>query len=114
MGSLLFNPSPGINFTGVDLARNLLLSPVMNETIETQQEFYHNHWLHPIESNFSNQSGESVEQFNEVKSFRGQYNPGLPFYNFTLYLMKSTFLGYFTTGFVRVYQAERFKPKAGV
>ena len=113
MGSLLFNPSPGINFTGVDLARNLLLSPVMNETIETQQDFYHNHWLYPIESNFSNQSGESVEQFNEVKSFRAKFNQWSPFCNFTPHSMKSIG-GFFTSGSVRVYQTERVKPKASV
>jgi len=58
--ALLFNPTPGIDFTAVDLARNLLLAPTMNESIEEQEKFFRQHWLAPIEASFAehNQLGK--------------------------------------------------------
>ena len=51
--SLLYNPTPGVYFTAVDMARNLLLSPMMSESIADQERFYRQHWLEPIESCFA-------------------------------------------------------------
>ena len=51
--SLLYNPTPGVYFTAVDMARNLLLSPMMSESIADQERFYRQNWLEPIESCFA-------------------------------------------------------------
>ena len=54
MGRLLFNPHPGVDFTPIDLARNLIVSCVMNEpSLEKQMEFYKECWIVPLELRFS-------------------------------------------------------------
>ena len=53
MGRLLYNPHPGIDFTPIDLARNLVVSCVMNEPLHTQMEFYKQCWIVPLELRFN-------------------------------------------------------------
>jgi hypothetical protein len=53
MGHLLFNPHPGVDFSPVDLARNLVVSSVMNEPLQDQVDFYQECWLTPLEERFS-------------------------------------------------------------
>ena len=48
MGALLFNPSPGMDFSAADIVRNLILTSVMDLPIEEQEEFYQRQWLEPI------------------------------------------------------------------
>lgn len=48
-GRLLFNPHPGIDFTPVDLARNLIVSSVMDLPLQEQVESYTRCWIHPLE-----------------------------------------------------------------
>lgn len=52
MGRLLFNESPGVDFTHVDLARNLILSSAMNEPLSAQLQFYKSFWIGPLENRF--------------------------------------------------------------
>ena len=66
-GALLHNPTPGMAFTAVDMARNLLLSPFMSETMERQEEFYRTHWLQPIESCFHNAQDFNSALFEFIK-----------------------------------------------
>ena len=49
MGSLLINLSPGENLTGGDMVRNLVMAAVADEALETQEQFYFQYWLKPIE-----------------------------------------------------------------
>ena len=39
-GSLLHNPSPGVDFSGADLIRNLILVSVMDQSLSYQAQFY--------------------------------------------------------------------------
>lgn len=52
MGTLLHNEHPGIDFTPIDLARNLVVSSVMNEALEEQVKFYEHCWIDPLEKQF--------------------------------------------------------------
>lgn len=52
MGKLLVNNHPGIDFTPVDLARNLVASVTMNEPLENQVEFYQQLWINQFEKRF--------------------------------------------------------------
>ncbi len=49
-GALLFNPSPGIDFTASDLIRNLILASVARKTLKEQEDYYRAKWLNPLES----------------------------------------------------------------
>jgi len=50
MGSLLYNPNPGVKFRAMDLVRNCLLAPIMNQPREQQEAHHHEFWLNPIET----------------------------------------------------------------
>lgn len=66
MGRLLSNPHPGVDFTPIDLARNLVVSSVMNEPLLEQVHFYRMCWLTPLEERFgTNQLGKILVQFVE-------------------------------------------------
>jgi len=76
MGRLLYNPHPGVDFTPIDLARNLVVSSVMNEPLEEQVSFYRSCWLIPLEERFgTDQLGKILTQFVEriVKDDGGRY-----------------------------------------
>lgn len=47
--AMLYNPTPGIDFCGSDLVRNLVLSSMMGKTLAEQEEFYRERWLFPVE-----------------------------------------------------------------
>merc|ERR1712218_715898 len=38
--ALVFNPAPGLFFTGVDMIRNLILAPVIDRSLEEQEEYH--------------------------------------------------------------------------
>ena len=61
--ALVFNPTPGNYFTAVDMARNLLLSPTMDQSIQDQETFYRKYWLDPVEANFAGQ--HQLHRFNQ-------------------------------------------------
>merc|ERR1719273_3097161 len=65
MGALLHNPSPGEYFTGGDLVRNLVLAAVANKDLETQEQFYFQYWLRPIEEKVTGTVTEFVNKFVE-------------------------------------------------
>ena len=47
--SLLFDPHPGVDFSAIDLVRNLLLSGYMENTLEEQEQVLKDLWLDPLE-----------------------------------------------------------------
>ncbi len=47
--ALLFNPSPGVDFSAADLERNLLLASVAGRSLSEQERFYREKWLEPLE-----------------------------------------------------------------
>jgi len=49
MGALLHNPTPGVSFSIEDLARNLLLSPVLELPLDEQLSLHHRYWTIGIE-----------------------------------------------------------------
>ena len=52
MGALLFNPTPGIDFRGSDMCRNLVLAPHLDKKLEDQERIYRDRWLEPMEFRF--------------------------------------------------------------
>ncbi|VEU42298.1 unnamed protein product [Pseudo-nitzschia multistriata] len=60
MGALLLNDSPGVDFTHVDLARNLILSSGMNEPLEAQVRFYNTFWIDTLEKRFGTLGVRSI------------------------------------------------------
>ena len=62
--ALVFNPAPGLFFTGVDMIRNLILAPVIDLSMEQQEEFHKTLWLDPVESFFPGQ--ENSAEFNKT------------------------------------------------
>ena len=51
---MIYNATPGLNFRGADMVRNLILSCYMGKTLEKQEEIYRNNWLFPFELKFPN------------------------------------------------------------
>jgi hypothetical protein len=50
MGRLLFNPSPGVDFSSTALVRNLLLAPTLEvPSAQERDEFYQTYWAVPLE-----------------------------------------------------------------
>ena len=47
--SLLFDPHPGVDFSAIDLVRNLLLSGYMENTLAEQEKVLKELWLDPLE-----------------------------------------------------------------
>jgi hypothetical protein len=66
MGALLFNPSPGENLTAGDLVRNLMMGCVVHWKMEEQERFYHDNWLHPIETKCPDLT-QVLVKFNDTK-----------------------------------------------
>ena len=62
--ALVFNPTPGLYFTGVDMVRNLLLAPVIDLSLAEQELQHRKLWLDPIESFFL--GPESSADFNQT------------------------------------------------
>ena len=62
--ALVFNPAPGLFFTGVDMIRNLILAPVIDLSLQEQEDFHRSLWLDPVESFFSGQ--ENSAEFNKT------------------------------------------------
>lgn len=60
MGRLLYNPHPGVDFTPIDLARNLVVSSVMNEPLPNQVEFYQQCWVQPLEARFGTEGTSRI------------------------------------------------------
>ena len=60
----MFNPAPGLFFTGVDMIRNLILAPVIDRSLEEQEEYHRSLWLDPVESFFPGQ--ENSTEFNKT------------------------------------------------
>ncbi|XP_059079579.1 uncharacterized protein LOC131877800 [Tigriopus californicus] len=58
--SFLYNPSPGIEFSSSDLVRNLMMACVMKRDLSFQEEFYHAHWLQPIERHAANPTPQDL------------------------------------------------------
>ena len=54
MGSLLWNPSPGVHFRACDLIRNLLIASFSDLSISDLERLYTVKWIQPIESQFPN------------------------------------------------------------
>jgi len=54
--ALVYNAAPGVFFTGADMVRNLMLAPIMNKSLENQEEFYRQHWLLPLERRVGDQA----------------------------------------------------------
>ena len=50
--ALVFNPAPGLFFTGVDMVRNLILAPVIDLSLAEQETYHRKLWLDPVESFF--------------------------------------------------------------
>jgi len=72
-GAMLHNPTPGIHFTSIDMTRNLLLSPTMDQSINDQEIFYRKYWLEPIEVGFARKDQienfiESLDEFVKLKT----------------------------------------------
>ena len=62
--ALVFNPAPGLFFTGVDMIRNLILAPVIDRSLEEQEEYHRTLWLEAVESFFPGQ--ENSAEFNKA------------------------------------------------
>ena len=62
--ALVFNPAPGLFFTGVDMIRNLILAPVIDCSLEEQEEYHRTLWLEAVESFFPGQ--ENSAEFNKA------------------------------------------------
>ena len=62
--ALVFNPAPGLFFTGVDMVRNLLLAPVIDLSLDQQENYHRSLWLDPVESFFPGQ--ENSADFNKT------------------------------------------------
>lgn len=60
MGRLLHNPHPGVDFAPIDLARNLVVSSVMDEPLPQQVEFYQQCWVRPLESRFGTEGTSRI------------------------------------------------------
>ena len=71
LGSLLFNPTPGLKFIASDLIRNLLLSPFMNRQFDEQEMIYEQLWLKKIELRLggSNFMDAFIDDFLKSKGF---------------------------------------------
>ncbi len=89
-GSLLHNPSPGVDFTGADLVRpqiristkrhnehiisffqirNVILVSVLDLSMREQVEFYKNNWLDPIENVVAAGGGGPKELSGRLNQF---------------------------------------------
>ena len=62
--ALVFNPAPGLYFTGVDMIRNLILAPVIDLSLEEQETYHRKLWIKPVESFFS--GPDSSSEFNKT------------------------------------------------
>ena len=62
---LLYNPHPGVDFTPLDLARNLVVSSVMDAPdLRTQMDLYRTCWVKPFEARFgTRQCGQIPRAF---------------------------------------------------
>ena len=49
--------------TGGDMVRNLVMAAVANEDLETQEQFYFQYWLKPIEERITLTTSISVTEF---------------------------------------------------
>ena len=64
--ALVFNPAPGLFFTGVDMVRNLILAPVIDLSLDQQENYHRTLWLDPVESFFSGQENSALTEFNKT------------------------------------------------
>ena len=77
--ALVFNPAPGLYFTAVDMIRNQLLAPIMNKSLQEQEDLFREIWCAPIESFFLKSNKLDIDKFNEclddyVQQKAAQYN----------------------------------------
>ena len=49
--------------TGGDMVRNLVMAAVANEDLETQEQFYFQYWLKPIEERITLTTSISITEF---------------------------------------------------
>ena len=47
--SILYNSTPGVDFSAIDLVRNLLLSGYMDKPLAVQEKVLKEQWLEPLE-----------------------------------------------------------------
>jgi len=55
-GLMVHNSSPGMTLFTCDLVRNHVLAPLLNKTLQFQEEFYLKEWLLPLESRFKDRA----------------------------------------------------------
>ena len=56
--------------TGGDMVRNLVMAAVANEDLETQEQFYFQYWLKPIEERITLTTSISVTEFYSLYEWR--------------------------------------------
>ena len=49
--------------TGGDMVRNLVMAAIANEDLETQEQFYFQYWLKPIEERITLTTSISITEF---------------------------------------------------
>ena len=49
--------------TGGDMVRNLVMAAISNEDLETQEQFYFQYWLKPIEERITLTTSISITEF---------------------------------------------------
>ena len=59
-----------LHFIGGDMVRNLVLANVANQDLESQERFYFQYWLTPIEEKVTSSVTEFIHQFVQKIDFK--------------------------------------------
>ncbi len=72
--AMLYNPSPGVDFTCADLVRNLVLASVADRSIREQELFHETQWLKPVERHFRDPEKLSgvIAEFVAASGFKAE------------------------------------------
>lgn len=66
LGSLLWNPAPGVKFRASDMCRNLILSPLMDRDLPEQEAMYRKLWIEPLEMKVAAGGLGGADQIDDV------------------------------------------------
>jgi hypothetical protein len=68
---MIYNSTPGLNFRGADMVRNLVLSCHMDKPLSIQEQIYRENWLFPFELKFSDDMDRLLLAFTDHKLGKG-------------------------------------------
>jgi len=60
---MLYNPTPGLDFRGADLVRNLILACYMGRPLAEQEVIYRKHWSFPFEQQLGSGMDDMLQAF---------------------------------------------------